>query len=84
MRWIVDHLVTLYQIHLLFSVERHARMIDSKNLNDVGRKQAWSVSGQYPDIHLGRLRNTSELFVMIVVDSANIRTVRRKTVIVSD
>jgi hypothetical protein len=46
MRWIVDHLVMLCRLYMLFSVERHARMIDSKNLNDVGRKRAWPVLRQ--------------------------------------
>lgn len=77
MRWIVDYLVTLYRIHLLFRFERHARMIDSIYLNNVGRKRAWPVLRQDPDIHLARLRKTTELFVMIVVDSANIRIVRK-------
>ena len=84
MRKIADHLVTLYRLNLLFSVERHARMINSINLNDFGTKRVWPVLGQHPDIRLDRLRKTSELFVMIVVDSANIRTVRKKALIVSD
>jgi len=83
MRRIVDHLVTLYRINLLFSVERNARMINSINLNDFGTKRAWPVLGQYPDIHLDRLRKTSELFVMIVVDSANIRSDRKKALLVT-
>lgn len=84
MRWTIDHLVTLYELHQLFRVERHARMIDSINLNDVGRKWAWPVLRQDPEIHLDRLRKITELFVIIVVDTANIRTVRKKALIFSD
>ena len=84
MGWIVDHLVTVYRLLMLFRVERHARMINSINLNGVGKKRARPVLGQDPEIHLDGLRKTTELSVMIVVDSANIRTVRNKALIVSD
>jgi hypothetical protein len=59
-------------------------MIDSINLNNVWRKGTWPVLRQDPEFHLDGLRKTTELFVVIVVDSVNISTVRKKALIVSE
>jgi hypothetical protein len=59
-------------------------MIDSINLMMLGGRGTWSVLRQDPEFHLDGLRKTTELFVVIVVDSVNIRTVRKKPLIVSE